>query len=1009
MNTRLKSLSLCFLMSAPAAHSDADKVPDVQKRDGYVMLLNPDFDKDKRITLLAETHVIKGGSQVPNKQPPVEYPFLSIYKGKDASPFKNYTEYKPKLHDFYARQGRFFLANPDRRKPVVPGFPDLDAGIHGHSGTYHKNGMRTRIRDLMEQGNVIQYVNGDGLSYGLYLDRVKKRMLVYDAKLAAPRTLYDSAIVDYDDYRMSTARSAKVIGEPRLSLEKNGWGEQALHFNGHYRYKKDAVFSYQIDGSELLEFFKVHGEGDDSWLSQHFFFPKGNKPLSYQVGAAKEAKLEKANGLTFLSWELEESTTLVGIARAKAEPSGKIGITKSKGSQAFFITYWEGKRTKLPEIIREISLQVDALAKIGPSLPSMTKGSPELQWGHKLVGTGRLANPADFQTPYVIDTLPVPIVNPYKSPMVLSGIAFNPKGEAFVSTMFGDVWKVTGITRNLEKVIWKRMIAGLNSPFGLTYHDGILYVGDKAELIALRDLNGDGEFDFVQRVNQAYRPMHRNVHAGAPRDSKGAFYYVTAGGVKKLLDDQVEHLSPPTRTAMGIGVTHEDKVWSAPQEGGWTPASAIHEHHDGDDVYRPSSRYHKSLKEINKVLDPALVYLPRGVDNSTGGFATVRSKQFGPLGDKMLCLSWGACSSIMVLRDKPKGAKRHQGAVIPLEGNYLSGLRYGEANPVDGQVYLVGHDGWGTYSLSDGCLQRLRYTGKPVYYPTSFRVYENGVKLGFPEKLDPTAARNVKNLLVKQWNYKYSNAYGSPEYSVKSPDKEGHDVLRVKSSHLLDGGKTLFVEVPDIDPAMTIHVFGQLQGVELQPFELNVFMTALYLEKAFSGFPGAPQQALTETKKGQLTLPVTIVGLKDKNISSKDRAQSTVIEAEMNDALKFVFDEVNQAKLKQIKQGDSIIFRITSIASADGMQHNALVINKRDTESIGTFTDTSSSGIEARQNSYVPLWNREMAKKVLAHSTLVGPGQTKEFVYLAKDKGEKTLICTFPGHWRIMRHDFKVR
>jgi len=186
-------------------------------------------------------------------------------------------------------------------------------------------------------------------------------------------------------------------------------------------------------------------------------------------------------------------------------------------------------------------------------------------------------------------------------------------------------------------------------------------------------------------------------------------------------------------------------------------------------------------------------------------------------------------------------------------------------------------------------------------------------------------------------------------------------------------------------------------------------MTALYLEKAFSGFPGAPQQALTETKKGQLTLPVTIVGLKDKNISSKDRAQSTVIEAEMNDALKFVFDEVNQAKLKQIKQGDSIIFRITSIASADGMQHNALVINKRDTESIGTFTDTSSSGIEARQNSYVPLWNREMAKKVLAHSTLVGPGQTKEFVYLAKDKGEKTLICTFPGHWRIMRHDFKVR
>ena len=214
------------------------------------------------------------------------------------------------------------------------------------------------------------------------------------------------------------------------------------------------------------------------------------------------------------------------------------------------------------------------------------------------MGHGQLADPKNYKTPYVIDTLPVPIVNPYKSPMVLSGIAFNPKGEAYVATMFGDIWKVSGIDHDLRQVKWKRMIAGLNSPFGLTFHDGVLYAGDKAELIALHDLNGDEEFDFVERVNQAFVPMHRNVHAGAPRDSQGAFYYVTAGGVKKLYNNTVTHLSPATRTAMGIGVTHGDRVWSAPQEGGWTPASAIFEHHDGDDVYRPDSREHQSLEQI---------------------------------------------------------------------------------------------------------------------------------------------------------------------------------------------------------------------------------------------------------------------------------------------------------------------------------------------------------------------------------------------------------------------------
>ena len=128
-------------------------------------------------------------------------------------------------------------------------------------------------------------------------------------------------------------------------------------------------------------------------------------------------------------------------------------------------------------------------------------------------------------------------------------------------------------------------------------------------------------------------------------------------------------------------------------------ASAIHEHHDGDDVYRPSSKYHKTMAEIEELLDPALVYIPRGIDNSTGGFATLRSKKFGPLGDKMLSLSYGACSSMMVLRDKPNGAERFQGAIIPLEGNYISGLRYGVTNPIDGQAYLVGHDGWGTYAV----------------------------------------------------------------------------------------------------------------------------------------------------------------------------------------------------------------------------------------------------------------------------------------------------------------------
>ena len=122
----------------------------------------------------------------------------------------------------------------DRRKAIVPAYPGLDANLHGHSGTYHKNGMRTDVRDAMEQGNVIQYVDGHGLSYGLYLDRAAGLMLVYDAKQAVPRQFFAEALVD-STIAESTARAAEVVGKSAIHMAENCWGEQKLHFNGHYR------------------------------------------------------------------------------------------------------------------------------------------------------------------------------------------------------------------------------------------------------------------------------------------------------------------------------------------------------------------------------------------------------------------------------------------------------------------------------------------------------------------------------------------------------------------------------------------------------------------------------------------------------------------------------------------------------------------------------------------------------------------------------------------------------
>ena len=62
-----------------------------------------------------------------------------------------------------------------------------------------------------------------------------------------------------------------------------------------------------------------------------------------------------------------------------------------------------------------------------------------------------------------------------------------------------------------------------------------------------------------------------------------------------------------------------------------------------------------------------------------------------------------------------------------MPGEFLSGAHRGRFNPKDGQLYVSGMAGWGTYTPADGCFQRVRYTGDPVQLPIAFHAHENGV------------------------------------------------------------------------------------------------------------------------------------------------------------------------------------------------------------------------------------------------------------------------------------------
>src|SRR5262249_43915812 len=206
-------------------------------------------------------------------------------------------------------------------------------------------------------------------------------------------------------------------------------------------------------------------------------------------------------------------------------------------------------------------------------------------------------------------------------------------------------------------------------------------------------------------------------------------------GLLRIAPDgkKVDVLATGFRNPDGLGLYPDGALTVPCSEGEWTPASMLC-------LVKPSlvGRISNPSKNQGRIENPSysktkppffgyggpkngrppdlpFLYLPRGADNSSGGQVFVTSDRWGPLQGKMIHFSYGAAAHFLLLRDEVDG--QPQGAAVPLPGEFLSGVHRGRFHPKDGQLYVTGMDGWGSYAQADGCFQRIRYTGKPVQVP----------------------------------------------------------------------------------------------------------------------------------------------------------------------------------------------------------------------------------------------------------------------------------------------------
>ena len=439
--------------------------------------------------------------------------------------------------------------------------------------------------------------------------------------------------------------------------------------------------------------------------------------------------------------------------------------------------------------------------------------------------------------PFLVDTLTLPDANPWHAWMRLGGFDFFADARrAAVCTWNGDVWLVDGIEGDLEKLTWQRIATGLFQPLGLRIVNEQIYVCCRDQITRLHDFNGDGETDYYESFNNDHQ-VTEHFHEFAmdlQTDAQGNFYY--AKSARHALDSVVPHhgtlikvsadgveseiVCNGFRAANGVGIGPRGELITSDQEGHWTPANRINLCKAGA-FYGNMYSFHRGPKP--KTYEPPLVWLPKTVDRSPAAQLWVDSDRWAPLKGRILSTSYGTGQMWLVLRQQVGAVE--QGGVVRLPLQFPTGIMRARFHPDNGQLYVCGLVGWSSNTATAGGFFRVRYTDKPLHMPVEMHVGKSGIRLQFSDPLDRDEAEDIDNYNVEQWNYRWTANYGSPHFSVANPKRRGQDEVEVLEATLSADGKSLFLEIEDLQPVMQMQIGYTLQSADGREVRDNFWLT----------------------------------------------------------------------------------------------------------------------------------------------------------------------------------------
>jgi cytochrome c2 len=614
--------------------------------------------------------------------------------------------------------------------------------------------------------------------------------------------------------------------EPAPSPEEVGRGplsEQMGRFKAIRQVSGGVVLEYTAGGAEIQE-----------WLT----LSEGKVPERHvRVGASRETLW------LLLGIKTQDAAISLGCATAtdvspvlQTFPFPNQGAnqgTTADGSPAKPAEMWA---VRVPP--RETSLQFcAALSERGPApLPAaraIPTSLPEPRWPREV--NSRITR-STAKNAYVVDDIALPLDNPWRRDVRLSDIQFLRDGAGVGVTLDGDVWVVRGLHEPKGVARWRRFASGLHEPLTLAIRDEQVYVFDRNGIWRLRDTNGDGEADVHELFSNVFtQTADMREFPNSLRLAPDGEFVIAKGNQQATTlgrhNGYVLRVSADGRrvTTLGYGFRQPfvgvnlrtGLVTASDQQGNYIPSTPLHIVSDRQ-FYGFLSALEPREAYPTRIADP-LTWIPHGVNASGISQAWLFGASMGALNDALVHIGFNNPELFRVYLNTR--TTKPQAAVVSITRAFQFPPLNGSINPADGQLYLAGFQilGWGTTATRLAGLGRVRYTGAPDTLPIDVVPMDKGVLLRFGVTLDRTKAVDPDRYSVSTWHYVRTYKYGSPQ--LKAGGTPGVDALTPSAAYLSEDGKSVFIAVPEMKPAMQMRVNWSLATAEGMPFQESAYFT----------------------------------------------------------------------------------------------------------------------------------------------------------------------------------------